>query len=384
VIQSKVQVDGNELDADQVIRWLQRCAINFPSGTVARRIVAYLVGRLDVLEYGPYDVLDFMRRLQRAARTLYQKDAPKMTLVKKLQDKAGSFMPLELSNLIGNYYIYLAGGDHLRVLVQYEKLVEWAGRHQEWIDVAAKLTKLRAKAEKFISDHGSSQQGRRVTDLWQNVVRGGFPLNADLSRYGDWMERIRQAMRAFVNPSTDTGYRDPHLDTFHAETRDITAESSASTIRTLAKIGGATVAGVPARGEILTAMQRPDTSSEVVNTTTDGEVVPLANTLEAFLQFLAIARNQTAPKRFELAISGSWGACDGCKKRIDEFVARWAAAAQASMNAGVGATLRVTYRYLNRPKGFKRDWGTTTYGWQDDNRIGGAYFHTIDHGVVGA
>lgn len=384
VIQGKVQVNGNKLDADQIILWLKRCAIDFPSGEVARRIVAYLVGKPDVLEFGEYDVLDFMKRLQRAAKAFYQQEAPKMKLVKKLQDQVGSLMPLATSNLLGGYYIYLAGEDYLRALAHYEKLADWVRQHQEWIDVATKLNQLREPAEKFIREHGASQQGRRVTDLWQNIVRGGFSLNSDLSRYGDWMERIGQAMRAFVNPNTDTGYRDPHLDTFHAETRDITAESSASTIRALAKISGAVVAGAPARVEILTAMQRPDTSSEVVNTTADGEVVPLANTLEAFLQFLAIARNQTTPKRFELAISGSWGACDGCKKRINEFVTRWAAAARSNMNRGVSATLRVTYRYLNRPKGFKREWGTTTYGWHEDNRIGGAYFHTVDHGVAGA
>jgi hypothetical protein len=50
----------------------------------------------------------------------------------------------------------------------------------------------------------------------------------------------------------------------------------------------------------------------------------------------------------------------------------------------VAATLRITYRYLNRPKDFVRIWGTTTYGWYEDNKIGGAYYHTVDRRVTGA
>jgi hypothetical protein len=118
----------------------------------------------------------------------------------------------------------------------------------------------------------------------------------------------------------------------------------------------------------------------VTSTTGDGEVNPLTETLQGFLEHLAVPKNRTSRKTFELSLSGSAGACDGCKKRIARFVELWADAAESSMKRGVMATLRITYRYLNKAY-VARD--SLVYGWYEDNKIGGHYYHTVDRMVTG-
>jgi hypothetical protein len=124
------------------------------------------------------------------------------------------------------------------------------------------------------------------------------------------------------------------------------------------------------------------TDTVVINTQNDGEVSKLANALKMVTRFF---RSFSGNKNVSFAVSlyGAWGACDGCKKRIERFVELWFSEATRVMKPGKRATLKVTYQYLNAPTIMKPEYGNNLYGWDGDPGKG-PWFHTLEASVTGS
>ncbi len=173
-----------------------------------------------------------------------------------------------------------------------------------------------------------------------------------------------------------------HLDKFQKGTDKITEKTPPNEVLVLASAsGGGTLKDVGEKdSELEAAITKPDDSKEVEESRRDGEVKPLIAHLKAFRAHLK--KNAAKDLTFTLAFSGSHGACDGCKKRIETFVDLWARAANAVMEKGRTATLKVTYKYLVPAIAFPRKWGETLYGWKEDGEDS-PLFHTIEATVRG-
>jgi hypothetical protein len=185
-----------------------------------------------------------------------------------------------------------------------------------------------------------------------------------------------------IKPRTTKKLSQKHLEEFAKKTNQITDKTPANQVLTLGSAtgGGALKPNAKQDVELEAAITRPDESDEVDDTTEDGEVVPLIGYLKAFKAYLV--KNADKDLNFTLAFSGSHGACDGCKKRIDAFVDLWIQAADAAMEKGKTAKLKITYRYLVPAKDFPRTWGVNTYGWEEDG-YDSPLFHTIQATVRG-
>jgi len=132
-------------------------------------------------------------------------------------------------------------------------------------------------------------------------------------------------------------------------------------------------------------MSCPDGSTDtvVIHTQNDGEVSKLATALKIIARYFA---NCSGNKNvsFTVSLYGAWGACDGCKKRIERFVELWFGEAQKVMKLGKTATLRVTYQYLNAAKVIRQTYGPNLYGWEEDPGKKGPWFHTLEASVTGS
>jgi hypothetical protein len=128
-------------------------------------------------------------------------------------------------------------------------------------------------------------------------------------------------------------------------------------------------------------MQRPRSSTApvVLNTQSDGEVAKLSNTLKIITRALKKTANKDC--RFEVGLYGAWGACDGCKQRIERFAELWAGEARRVMKSGKTATLKITYQYLNPPTVMTPEYGDNLYGWEGDT--GAPWNHSLMASVTG-
>lgn len=159
-------------------------------------------------------------------------------------------------------------------------------------------------------------------------------------------------------------------------------DPGADKVSVLGKVNGTPVADDNTNTEHDEEIRSPSGEACVTNTTADGEVTPLVNTMRAFVAYLKKAGNQKKPQSFTVALFGFWGACDGCKQRLLRFARVWEDEAAKHMKSGVRATLTITYKYQNPAEVFERAWGNTTYGWPGDGEKGPC-FHTIETDVTG-
>jgi hypothetical protein len=132
-------------------------------------------------------------------------------------------------------------------------------------------------------------------------------------------------------------------------------------------------------------MSCPDGSTDtvVIHTQNDGEVPMLARALKIIARYFA---NCSGNKNvsFTVSLYGAWGACDGCKKRIERFVELWFGEARKVMKLGKTATLKVTYQYLNVATVMHQTYGDNLYGWEEDPGKKGPWFHTLEASVTGS
>ncbi len=386
VVQRLVRRAGAEITVDQAQVWLESSGYALQRGPVLTRLLQGLVASKKVHDLELYGAPELLAELKKVAQTTFDRSVVNMTLPATLASEVpAALVPLELSNLIGNFELAKITVNPLKALFAYERLKLWVEAHARWLRIAKDLGRLKKPVEDVLRAGAPGQQGMTIKAIWTNVNAGaGFTLGADQDRFTNWVQRLDFALGIYQNPTSHPGYEEPHLDYFSPATAGVRATDRAENVRMQAKINNARTHPAQHDQEILSAMQRPDASAEVTNTTGDGEVVPLAGALAAFRSHLQSQPSHAKAQKFELALSGSWGACDGCKKRIGRFVDEWDALAQPRMAAGIRATLRVTYSYLNPPTRFIRDWGDTTYGWPEDMWTGSAYFHTVDRSVVGA
>jgi hypothetical protein len=131
----------------------------------------------------------------------------------------------------------------------------------------------------------------------------------------------------------------------------------------------------------------PDGDPNVTNTTSDGEVAILISALGYFYHSLGVIKRKTKSRlknhTFELEIEGSWGPCDGCKKRLGAFGRLWKAKANSALQAGEKATLTITFTYQNPAQEFPKTGGwSTVYGWYGDGDEGPCE-HTLTHKAQG-
>jgi len=176
-----------------------------------------------------------------------------------------------------------------------------------------------------------------------------------------------------------------HVEKFHTKTKELSEKTGADVVFALARINNLAVPTAKAENaQIGNAIAQPDlTDPNVANTTGDGEVKVLTKALNEFSEYLDKPANQKKALVFEVGLSGAWGACDGCKKRIQKFAELWMEKAGSVMKKGVTATLRITYQYLNQAQTFKRSWGEIVYGWSADGSGKGPFFHTLQATVTG-
>jgi len=172
-----------------------------------------------------------------------------------------------------------------------------------------------------------------------------------------------------------------HLDVFHNSAENITVKTGAATVFVLARVEGQAVTDQP-DGESVAAgtLRAPDNSKVVTDTTGDGEVESLVENLDKFFAYLENTAHQSANRHFTVALSGSWGACDGCKKRIARFRQLWRVKAAECMEQGTTARLTITYQYRNAAKEIREG---NLYGWGEDSKTGGWYWHTETDRVDG-
>lgn len=152
--------------------------------------------------------------------------------------------------------------------------------------------------------------------------------------------------------------------------------------------GGMSGGTVELDGDDTNAITSPDGDPNVTNTTSDGEVALLIAALGQFYHALGIIKRKTKnrPKNhtFELEIEGSWGPCDGCKKRLAAFGGLWKAKANSALEAGEEATLTITFTYENPAQEFAKTGGwSTVYGWYGDGNKGPCE-HTLTDKAQGA
>jgi GNAT superfamily N-acetyltransferase len=185
-------------------------------------------------------------------------------------------------------------------------------------------------------------------------------------------------------PITTFGTSSTHVEKFHTSTKELTTKTGADRVFISARINDIQAPAAKAENaEIGNAMATPDlVDPNVTNTTEDGEVKVLTKALNEFSEYLDKPPNQKKALRFEVGLSGAWGACDGCKKRIQKFAQVWMEKAGSVMKKGVTATLRITYQYLNQAQYFDRPWGKILYGWSEDPGKG-PFFHTLEAKVTG-
>ncbi|MFL6237271.1 MAG: hypothetical protein ACJ76N_29365 [Thermoanaerobaculia bacterium] len=173
-----------------------------------------------------------------------------------------------------------------------------------------------------------------------------------------------------------------HLDEFEPSSEKFTGQTSAKTVVLLAKVDGMPVTDAPPQesGDAASLRVPPNGGPFAQSSSTDGEVEPLIDTLDKFYVYLEDEANQTANRRFTVAIACGWGACEGCKVRIARFRQLWSAKAAACMQQGTIARLTITYRYKNKPAGV---FGGNYYGWGEDAKRDGWYWHTETEQVNG-
>lgn len=140
-------------------------------------------------------------------------------------------------------------------------------------------------------------------------------------------------------------------------------------------------------GDEVNAITSPDGDPNVTNTTNDGEVALLISALGHFYHSLGVIERKTKNRlknhTFELEIEGSWGPCDGCKKRLAAFGRLWKAKANSALQAGEKATLTITFTYQEPAKEFPKTGGwSTTYGWDEDGDKGPCE-HTLTYKAQG-
>lgn len=128
-------------------------------------------------------------------------------------------------------------------------------------------------------------------------------------------------------------------------------------------------------GEDTNAITSPDGAPNVTNTTEDGEVALLISALGQFYDSLdrigRKTKNRPQNHTFELEIQGSWGPCDGCKKRLTKFGRLWRDKARSVLQEGEQATLTITFTYQEPAKEFPKTGGwSTVYGWYEDGEKG--------------
>jgi hypothetical protein len=172
----------------------------------------------------------------------------------------------------------------------------------------------------------------------------------------------------------------PHLDRFHGETAVVLGSHDPQNVRALFRVNGARVDEVDAAdAEIDPEIETPDRGDpQVTSTTDDGEVPELKKALKSFIAYMATARQPR--ERFTLALSGPYGPCNGCKQRIQRFLALWQGKVRELLAVGVQAELIVTYQYSNAPQVMRDNY----YGWREDERLRSPYFHTEVANAVGA
>jgi hypothetical protein len=166
-----------------------------------------------------------------------------------------------------------------------------------------------------------------------------------------------------------------HLDEFDPSSEDFTGETSAKTVVLLAKVDEVLVIDAPAQesGDATSLRVPPNGGQFAQSSSGDGEVEPLIDALDKFYVYLEDEEHQTANRHFTVSLAGGWGACDGCKVRIARFRELWRAKAAACMQQGTTARLTITYRYKNKPKAV---FGGNYYGWGEDAKRDGWYWHT--------
>jgi len=173
-----------------------------------------------------------------------------------------------------------------------------------------------------------------------------------------------------------------HLDDFDPASDDFTGQTSAKTVLVLAKVDGieALEAPVQESGDAASLRVPPNGGPFAQSSSGDGEVEPLVDALDKFYVYLEDEEHQGANRHFTVAIAGGWGACDGCKVRIERFRQLWSAKAAACMQQGTIARLTVTYRYKSKPA---RVHGGNFYGWGEDAKRDDWYWHTNNDQVNG-
>jgi hypothetical protein len=129
-------------------------------------------------------------------------------------------------------------------------------------------------------------------------------------------------------------------------------------------------------------IKSPSNDNCVTDTVNDGEVPKLQAAMRAFIAFLKRPGNQKKPQTFTVALKGKWGACDGCKQRIETFAHAWEREARKYMKKGVRATLKITYQYDAPVEGIQRGWGFNYYGWASDGKNAPLH-HTVETYVDG-
>ncbi|HVF44300.1 MAG TPA: hypothetical protein VM936_14855, partial [Pyrinomonadaceae bacterium] len=159
--------------------------------------------------------------------------------------------------------------------------------------------------------------------------------------------------------------------------------TDANIVNFLVKVNNVVVPASNANTAYDNQIVSPSGDDEVTHTRNDGEVAKLVAALRSFVAYLNDPSNQTARQDFTVSIFGAWGACDGCKQRIQAFARIWEGVAKKKMNKNVTATLTITYQYLAKTTIIRQTWGETVYGWWNDGNGEGPFFHTIKTSVVG-
>lgn len=170
-----------------------------------------------------------------------------------------------------------------------------------------------------------------------------------------------------------------HLEEFHRETERVLTSHDPQTVRALVQVSGRGIAeDRTADRDLETAIQTPDsTDDQVTSTTRDGEVNPLILALKSFVAYM-----QDAPRdgdEYTVALSGPYGPCNGCKKRIAKFVELWRTKATALLPRNQRAKLKITYKYSQAPQR-QRD---NFYGWEEDAVQRSPYLHTVTGEATG-
>jgi hypothetical protein len=181
---------------------------------------------------------------------------------------------------------------------------------------------------------------------------------------------------------------DDHLTKF--EKGIIRVDSSANQVNVQLRIDGSVKAALAGKESeslsdqtIDNEMRCPRGSADpvVVNTQNDGEVPKLSNALKIISRhFSKLSGNKSCS--FDVSLYGAWGACDGCKQRIERFAELWYAEAKSVMKSGKTAILTITYQYLNPPTVMTPVYGDNRYGWEEDPGKG-TWNHSLKASVTG-